>query len=106
MPKRTQKYEDSLREALQDPEEAAAYLNAHLDNNGEDADDLFLLALRDVVKAHGFSSVAENANLGRESLYKALSETGNPRLSTLSALLDVMGLKFLVAPQEKPRKSA
>jgi probable addiction module antidote protein len=98
MPKRTKKYEDSLMESLQIPEEAAAYLNAHLDE--EDSEEMFLLALRDVAKAHGFSEVAEQADLGRESLYKALSKDGNPKLSTLKSLLKVVGLKLAVETDE------
>ena len=100
MPKRTRKYEDSLVQSLKDPAEAAAYLNAHLEEDGDDASEMFLVALRDVAKAHGFSDIASQAELGRESLYKALSETGNPRLSTLSALLKVVGLRLSVEVQE------
>ncbi len=104
MPKRTKKYEESLMESLQNPEEAAAYLNAHLDE--EDSEEMFLLALRDVAKAHGFSEVAEQADLGRESLYKALSKDGNPKLSTLKSLLKVMGLKLAIETDESDEKEA
>jgi probable addiction module antidote protein len=104
MPKRTKKYEESLMESLQNPEEAAAYLNAHLDE--EDSEELFLLALRDVAKAHGFSEVAEQADLGRESLYKALSKDGNPKLSTLKSLLKVVGLKLAIETDESNEKEA
>jgi probable addiction module antidote protein len=104
MPKRTKKYEESLMESLQNPEEAAAYLNAHLDE--EDSEELFLLALRDVAKAHGFSEVAEQADLGRESLYKALSKDGNPKLSTLKSLLKVVGLKLAIETDESDEKEA
>jgi probable addiction module antidote protein len=104
MPKRTKKYEESLMESLQNPEEAAAYLNAHLDE--EDSEEMFLLALRDVAKAHGFSEVAEQADLGRESLYKALSKDGNPKLSTLKSLLKVVGLKLAVETDETVEKEA
>jgi len=69
MPKRTKKYEENLMESLKNPNEAAAYLNVHLDT--DDSEELFLLALRDVARAHGFSDVAEQADLYRESLYKA-----------------------------------
>jgi len=106
MPKRTRKYEESLQESLKDPVEAAAYLNAHLEDKADDSDELFLLALRDVARAHGFSEIAEQAELGRESLYKALSSSGNPRLSTLSSLLNVMGLKLAVEVQGGERRSA
>lgn len=104
MPKRTKKYEESLMESLQNPEEAAAYLNAHLDE--EDSEEMFLLALRDVAKAHGFSEVAEQANLGRESLYKALSKDGNPKLSTLKSLLKVVGLKLAIEAEGPGEKEA
>jgi probable addiction module antidote protein len=54
-----------------------------------------------VAKAHGFGDVAESAALGRESLYKALSHTGNPKLSTLQALLKALGLKLTVAEENR-----
>lgn len=94
MVKRTKKYEDSLNESLKDPKEAVAYLNAHLDEN--EAEEMFLLALRDVARAHGFSEIAEQTSLGRESLYKTLSENGNPKLSTLKLILKSMGLKISI----------
>jgi len=106
MPKRTRDYEESLTEALKDPREAAAYLNACLDEKDEDAEEMFLMALRDVAKAYGVGELAENAKLGRESLYKALSKTGNPKLSTLVSLLDTMGLKLSVDVKEAPKKKA
>jgi len=95
MPKHTKKYSDSLNESLKDPKEAAVYLNAHLEEG--ESDEMFLLALRDVARAHGFSEIAEQSSLGRESLYKALSENGNPKLSTLKALLRTMGLKISIS---------
>ncbi|MFZ4405347.1 MAG: addiction module antidote protein [Pseudobdellovibrionaceae bacterium] len=104
MAKRTKKYEESLMASLKDPQEAAAYLNAHLDD--EDSEEIFLLALRDVAKAHGFSAVAEQADLGRESLYKALSKDGNPKLSTLKSLLKVVGLKLAVEQNSQNEKEA
>jgi probable addiction module antidote protein len=66
-----QKYRDSLLESLQDPAEAAAYLDAAL----EDEDSrVFLLALHDVAEARGVIRVATEADLNRESLYRTLSE--------------------------------
>src|SRR2546426_12771142 len=89
----TKSYRDSLLESLQDPAEAGAYLDAAL----EDEDSrVFLLALRDVAEAHGISRVAAEADLNRESLYRMLSEDGNPRLSSLDALLHTLGLRLAV----------
>src|SRR5437762_1841067 len=99
MAKRTRKYEESLQEALKDPAEAAAYLTAHLEEEGDDAEELFLLALRDVALAHGMGELAKRASLGRESLYKALSQGGNPKFTTLRALLAAMGLRLSVEAQ-------
>jgi probable addiction module antidote protein len=97
MNKLTKSYRDSLLESLQDPEEAAAYLDAAL----EDEDSrIFLLALRDVAEARGISSVAAEADLNRESLYRMLSEEGNPRLSSLDALLRALGLRLAVEVRE------
>ncbi len=106
MPKRTRDYKESLIKALKDPKEAAAYLNTHLEDKEEDAEQLFLIALRDVATAYGITQLAEEANLGRESLYKTLSKTGNPKLSTLVTLLDTMGLKFSVDVKEVTTRSA
>ena len=93
MPKRTRDYQDDLIEARKDPVEAEAYLNAHIDEGSE----LFLLALRDVARARGMTGVAKKAGLGRESMYKALSKTGNPRLETLQSVLQALGLRLAVA---------
>ena len=93
----TKSYRDSLFESLQDPAEAAAYLDAAL----EDEDSrVFLLALRDVAEARGISWVATEADLNRESLYRMLSEDGNPRLSSLDALLRALGLRLAVEVRE------
>jgi probable addiction module antidote protein len=86
--------------------EAVVYLNTHLEDDERDAEELFLLALRDVARAHGFKHVASRAKLGRESLYKALSPSGNPTLGTLIPLLRVLGLKLAIQESEQKRKRA
>lgn len=96
MARRTKDYQAALIESLKDPEEAAAYLNAALEEEAEDAEELFLLALRNVAEAHGIAKLAAEAELSRESLYRTLSAEGNPRLSTIGALLDALGLRLAV----------
>lgn len=86
-------YREHLLERLQDKEEAAAYLNAVLEYADEP---VLMLAIRDVVDAYGISIVAESAGLNRESLYRMLSEQGNPRLSSLFAVLKSIGLRLAV----------
>ncbi len=103
MPKRP--YTVGLSQRLQeDPNYVVEYLNAAL----ADSNEVFLLALRDVAEAQSMGKVAENASLNRENLYRMLSREGNPRLSSLAALLDTFGLKLKVAPglKEEPRNSS
>ncbi len=87
-------YEETLQETLIDPEEAAAYLNTALDE-GDPA--VFLLALKDVANIHGgIAKVAQAANLNRESMYRMLSENGNPTVNSLNALLHTLGLRLAI----------
>ena len=92
----TAKYEDGLKAALTNPEEAAAYLNAALEENDQE---VFLLALRDIAEARGFSRMARDTSLNRENLYRMLSSTGNPQLSSLNTLLHSVGLRLAVEVQ-------
>jgi probable addiction module antidote protein len=58
---------------------------------------VFLLALRDVAEARGISVLAGQAQLNRENLYRMLSESGNPQLGSLTAVLDALDLRLAVA---------
>ena len=90
-------YKEDLLKELKDPEYASEYLVQALDS-GDQA--TFLLALRDVVEAGGgASAVARQAKIQRESLYKALSSRGNPRLTTLQGILKSVGLRMAVLPE-------
>jgi probable addiction module antidote protein len=93
-------YEIGLYEDLADPDEAAAYLNAALEDGDQE---VFLLALRHVTEARGMSQVARQARLNRESLYRMLSPSGNPQLASLNALLRTVGLRLAVeVEQQRP----
>jgi putative addiction module killer protein/probable addiction module antidote protein len=93
---KTSDYKDFLFKRLQDEKLAADYLTAAL-TEGEDA---FLLALKDVAEARGgLGSLAKRANLNREGLYEMLSEKGNPRFSSLSAIMDALGIKLQFVPK-------
>ena len=94
-------HDEALIERLRDAEYAAEYLNALLEDHDENADEYFLDGLRDVAKAHGFSHLAAQTKLGRESMYKALSRRGNPKLSTLTTVLEAAGLRLSVEPKRK-----
>jgi len=92
--KKTKAYQPDLIESLRDAHEAEEYLNAALE---EDDPELFLLALRNVAEAQGgVARLAEKAKLNRESLYKLLSERGNPELRSLDAVLHALGFRLAV----------
>jgi probable addiction module antidote protein len=77
------------------PEFAAEYLRAALEE--EDEPRVLLIALRRIAEARGgLAKVARAAGIQRESLYRALSTRGNPRLSTLVAVTKAVGLKLTV----------
>ena len=95
---RKSSYQKDLVESLKDPREAAAYLNAAIEENDRA---IFLLALRNVAKAHGgMASIAEKAKLNRESLYRMLSKKGNPEIESLYSLLNAMGLRLAIEAGE------
>lgn len=86
-------YDDSLVTSLKDPIEAAAYIEAVIDLDDPAA---LLLALRQVAKAHGMAEVARRADMGDKSLFRALSDNGNPTITTLHKVLHAMGLRLSV----------
>ena len=97
-------YQEDLIESLKDPCEAAAYLNAAIEE-GDRA--VFLLALRNVAEARGgMTALAEKANLGRESLYKMLSKKGNPEIKSLYKLLHAMGLRLAIEAESHTCEAA
>ncbi len=74
-------------------DDVAAYLEAAL----QDGDpQLVAAALGDIARAKGMSQVARDAGLGRESLYKSLSTSGNPELATVLKVISALGLKLHV----------
>ena len=97
-------YEDWLIESLKDRSEAAAYLEAAIED-GDQA--VLMLALRHVAQAQGgVAEVARRAKLTREATYKMLSKVGNPGLSSLTAVLAATGLRLSVKPVEKRQSKA
>ena len=84
-----------IRELRDNPEFAAEYLRAALED--KDEPQVLLVALRRIAESRGgIAKVAKAAGIERESLYRALSAKGNPRLSTLVAVTRAVGLKLTV----------
>jgi probable addiction module antidote protein len=89
-------HDDAVVELLrEDPSFADEYLAAALDESDQSGGrEALLAALRHVAEAQGMAVVAERAGIPRESLYRALSPSGNPTIKTLLAVLGAAGLKL------------
>jgi probable addiction module antidote protein len=89
-------HDEAMKKQLRkDPDFAAEYLKAAMEDDENPG--VLLIALRRVAEARGgVAKVAKAAGVERESLYRALSTRGNPRLSTLVAVTKAMGLKLTV----------
>ena len=98
MSKASTSYQEGLVTDLARPEEAAAYLNAALEDGDKN---VFLLALRDIAEAKGMSHVSKKTALNRVSMYRMLSKKGNPQLSSLESILKSAGLRLAVAVRSR-----
>lgn len=96
MTTRDKSYEQATLQALTEPTEAAAYIEAVLELDDPAA---LLVALRQVAKAHGMAEVARRANMGEKTLFRSLSETGNPTITTVHKVLHAVGLRLSVTPE-------
>lgn len=84
---------------LKDPKNAAAYVEAALEENDPEG---LLQALRNVADARGgVARIAEKTGLNREALYRTLSKRGNPQLKSLAAILGATGLRLSVTPADR-----
>jgi len=78
---------------LRTPEEMAAYLDAWLAEAPDDVAGI-ARAIGDIARAKGMSQVAREAGLSRESLYRALSEGGNPSFATILKVTKALGVRL------------
>lgn len=85
---------------LDSPEAMAAYLNAAFED-GDPA--VIAAALGDVARARGISGLARETGLGRTNLYKSLSNSGRPELSTVLKVVHSLGLRLTVEPAAQKR---
>ena len=81
-----------IADNLKTAEHVAAYLEAVF----EDGDPpLIAAALGDVARSKGMTEIARNTGVSRDTLYKALTEKGDPRLSTFIGVMKALGLKIV-----------
>lgn len=102
---RSVKYNDLLLKSLKNPQEATAHLNAALQeckDGSAESQKILLMALKNVALAQGgIHTLAKKTGLGRESLYKTLSKKGNPKLTTLTSLINAMGFDLNISCSKK-----
>lgn len=91
--KKTRTVPYDVAEQLRTPAEMAAYLDAWLTEAPDDAAGI-ARALGDIARAKGMTQVARDAGLSRESLYKALSENGNPSFATVLKVARALGVRL------------
>ena len=78
---------------LESDEALVEYLNVALEENDPR---YFAKALGNVARAKGMSSISEASGLGRQALYRALSNEGNPRIDTLFRVLDSLNVRLAI----------
>ncbi len=93
-------YHENLMLRLKNPELALAYLNEAIT---DDDQRVFLLALKDVIEAQegNMTALAEEAKLNRPTLYRMLSQQGNPRWTSMTSLVNALGLQLHVSARNK-----
>jgi probable addiction module antidote protein len=84
-------------ELLKTAEDMALYLEACLQEAGDDAA-FIAKALGTIARAKGMSQLSRDTGLGRESLYKALSGDGNPSFATILKVTVALGIKLHAEP--------
>ena len=80
-------------EYLRSEEDIVEYLNVWLEDGTPKE---IARALGDIARSQGMTEIARKAGLGRQALYSALSENGNPTLETLTSVLSALGLQLTV----------
>lgn len=95
-------FDESRKEMLKDPELAALYLEESLQSGDMEE---FKQALKHVAEARlgGMAALSKTTRLNRASLYRALSERGNPSLDTLTKVLSAVGLRIGVNVYHEPK---
>lgn len=92
MPKGTS-LQDYINEQILDPENAAYYIIAAMEENDPD---YLNQVLGKVAKVHGISELAEETGIARQAIYNMISKNGNPTLQNINKILDALGLELTV----------
>jgi probable addiction module antidote protein len=88
----------NISEHLKTDEDMMDFLQASLE---ESDPNIFISALNAVVRLKGVAGLAEEAGVGRESLYKSLAPGAKPRFETIAKITKALGFPLGIQPPEK-----
>ena len=84
-----------VAEVLSDDERIAAYLEEAF----ADGDPAFIAsAIGEVARARNITAIARETGLTRETLYRAFSPGGNPKLATMATVVKALGYQLAIRP--------
>ena len=83
----------NLADEIKTKEDVIGILEAALEEN--DMEFLFSV-IGDIARSKGMAQIAKDLNLARESLYRSLSQDGNPSFNTLAKVLDNLGFQLSI----------
>ena len=89
-----------LEDSIKTPDDIRGLLEAAADEDPGDGT-VICSVLSAIAKTKGMSALARETGLNRGHLYEALSENGNPSLSTLLKVTNALGLRLRLEPVEK-----
>ena len=90
-------FDDFMTEQLRDPELACHFITEAIEENDPE---YLKVALGDIVKSYGVANISDKSGISRQTIYKMLSENGNPTHKNLVAILDALGLELTVRPKK------
>jgi|SRR5688572_6535225 probable addiction module antidote protein len=93
---KTKTHPYDIAKQLRTPKEMVAYLDAWLTDAPDDSAGI-ARALGDIARAKGMTQLARDTGMSRESLYKALSATGNPSFDTILRVAKALGVRLRAA---------
>ena len=82
-----------MAEHINTKEDVIGILEAALEEN--DTEFLFEV-IGDIARSKGMTQIAKELNLARESLYRSLSQDGNPSFATVAKVLDNLGFQLSI----------
>ena len=85
-----------VTEYLDNEEAITAYIEAAIEENDPK---VIVMAIGDIAKARGMTSLAKKMGVKRESLYKSFSGKSKPEFETIYKALDALNLRICVSPK-------